>query len=178
MNPAVDEKSGLVTMKGKPLILCGPSLKVGDRAPDFRVVDAAFAPVRLSQFRGKVCLISAVPSLDTGVCAAQTKRFNDEVQRLPAQVAVMTISLDLPFAQRRFCEAEKVDRIMLLSDSVWREFGLAYGVLIKDMGLLARSIFVIDTGDTVAYEEIVPELANHPDYDAALAACRRLAAKR
>ncbi|OGV65945.1 MAG: lipid hydroperoxide peroxidase [Lentisphaerae bacterium RIFOXYB12_FULL_65_16] len=176
MTTAPEERSSLVTMKGKPVTLLGTPVRTGDKAPDFRVVDAMFAPTRMTQFRGKPCLISVVPSLDTGVCALQTKRFNDEVQRLPPDLVVMTISMDLPFAQKRFCASEKVDRIRVLSDHVWREFGLNYGVLIKDMGLLARSVFVIDGNGTVAYEEIVPEISQHPDYDAALAACRRVAA--
>ena len=164
------EREGLVTMKGAPITLLGPDVEVGDAAPEFRVVDAGFQPVKLSDFKGKACLISAVPSLDTGVCAAQTKRFNEEIDTLPADAVVMTISEDLPFAQKRFCEAEKVDRIVVLSDHVWREFGLNYGVLIKDMGLLTRSIFVVDKAGRIAYKEIVPEVTNHPDYDTALAA--------
>ena len=169
------EREGLVTVHGRPVVLLGCDTKVGDAAPDFRVVDAQFQPVRLSSFKGKPCLISAVPSLDTGVCALQTKRFNDEIRDLPPGVIVMTISADLPFAQKRFCEAEKVDRILVLSDHVWHEFGLSYGVLIKDMGLLARSIFVVGRNGHVAYREIVDELTNHPDYDAALAAIRKAA---
>jgi len=168
------ERTGIVTMKGAPLTLLGPELKEGDPAPGFRAVDAGFKPVSLSDFSGKVCLISAVPSLDTGVCAVQTKRFNDEVERLPGKVAVLTISMDLPFAQKRFCDAEKIDRITVLSDHVWREFGLRYGVLIKDMGLLARSVFVV-SNDCIAYRQIVPEVTQHPDYDAALAAVREQA---
>ena len=124
---------------------------------------------------GKVVLISAVPSLDTGVCSAQTKRFNDEAARLPADVVILTLSMDLPFAQKRFCEAEKVERLRVLSDAVWREFGLGYGVLMKDRGLLARSIFVVGRDGRVAYEQIVRETSTHPDYDAALAAARQAA---
>lgn len=169
------ERHGIVTMKGNPVTLLGPDLGVGAPAPDFRAVDAGFAPVRLSDFRGKVVLISAVPSLDTGVCALQTKRFNDEVQRLPEGVEILTISMDLPFAQKRFCAAEKVDRVKVLADHVWREFGLRYGVLIRDMGLLARSVWVVGRDGKILYREIVPEVAQHPDYEAALAAVRRAA---
>ncbi len=168
-------KEGLVTMKGRPLVLLGAQLPVGATAPDFRVVDANFQPVSLGDFRGRPCLISVVPSLDTGVCALQTKRFNDEAANLPAEVVLLTISMDLPFAQKRFCEAEQVERLRILSDHVWREFGSRYGILIRDLGLLARSIFVIDRNGRIAYQQIVPELTEHPDYDAALAAVRKVA---
>ncbi len=171
----MEERAGVATMKGKPLTLLGPDLQPGVAAPDFRVVDESFEPIRLSDFKGKACLISAVPSLDTGVCALQTKRFNDEVAKLPDDVVLMTVSMDLPFAQKRFCEAEKVDHIQVLSDSVWREFGLRYGVLIKDMGLLSRSIFVVDRQGNIAYKEIVSEVSSHPDYEAALKAIREAA---
>jgi len=169
------EREGVVAMGGKPLTLLGPELAVGEPAPDFRVVDAALEPVRLSDFDGRARLISAVPSIDTGVCAMQTKRFNDELEHLPSDVVVMTISMDLPFAQKRFCEAEKVEGMMMTSDHVWREFGLAYGVLIKDIGLLARSIFVVGKDGKLLYKQVVPELTDHPDYDAALAAAKAAA---
>ena len=171
------ERTGLVTMKGTPLTLLGSAAEVGKRAPDFRVVDAGFKPVRLSDFKGKVVLISAVPSLDTGVCSLQTKRFNEEAAKLPKDVQVITISMDLPFAQKRFCEAEKVKNIPVLSDTVWRELGQNYGVVIKDMGLLARSIFVVGKDGRITYAQVVPELTNHPDYDAALAAARAASKK-
>ncbi len=171
----VPEREGLVTMKGSPVVLLGRGVKAGEAARGFRVVDGAFQPVRLSDFRGKVVVISAVPSLDTGVCSAQTKRFNDEAAKLPADVVVLTISMDLPFAQKRFCETEKIGGIRVLSDHVWREFGTAYGVLIKDMGLLARAVFVVGKDGTVVYEQVVREVATHPDYDAALAAARKAA---
>jgi thiol peroxidase len=164
-------------MKDDPVTLLGPEtpVDVGDPAPDFRVVDGAFQPVTLEDVKGRVVLISAVPSLDTGVCSAQTKRFNEEAARLPDDVSVLTISMDLPFAQKRFCDAEKVDRIRVLSDHVWRSFGLSYGVLIKDMGLLARSVWVIGKDGRIAYRQIVSEVTEHPDYDAALAAAREVA---
>lgn len=164
-----------VTMKGNPVALGGVLVKEGAVAPDFKVVDAGFKPVKLSDFKGKVVLISAVPSLDTGICSLQTKRFNEEMARLPADVVILTISEDLPFAQKRFCEAEKVDRIKVLSDCVWREFGSKYGLLITDMGLLARSVWVVNGEGKVAYRQIVPEIASHPDYDAALKAAREIA---
>jgi thiol peroxidase len=167
-----NERSGLVTMKGKAVTLVGNAVKQGDRAPDFRAADNAFTAVRLSDFEGKPVLISVVPSLDTGICALQTKRFNEEIAALPKGISVITISTDLPFAQKRFCESEKIDRAVVLSDSVWHEFGLAYGVLIKDMGILARSIFVIGADGKISYLEIVSETASHPDYKAALDAVR------
>lgn len=168
----LQEHEGLVTLKGKPVVLLGTQVKSGDPAPDFRAVDPSFKPVALSGFRGKAVLISAVPSLDTPVCATQTRRFNQEAAGLGSGVQLITISMDLPFAQSRFCEAEKIKGILLLSDHVWREFGPAYGVLIKDMGLLARSIFVVDASGKVTYREIVREVAEEPDYDAALKALR------
>ena len=167
------ERAGAVTMKGNPLTLVGPDIQVGRSVPDFQVVDEAFAPVRLSDFAGKPILISTVPSLDTGICSLQTKRFNEEIAKLPEGVAVITISADLPFAQKRFCEAEKVDRIQVLSDCVHKDFALKYGVLIKGMGLLTRAIFVIGKDSTLLYKEIVPEVASHPDYDRALAEIRK-----
>ena len=169
------ERVGAVTMKGNPLTLVGPDIQVGRPVPDFRVVDMSFAPVRLSDFKGKSVLISAVPSLDTGICSLQTKRFNEEIAKLPEGVVVLTLSADLPFAQKRFCDAEKVDRIKVLSDCVHKDFALKYGVLIKDMGLLTRAIFVIGKDSTLLYKEIVPEVASHPDYDRALAEIRQAA---
>ena len=169
------ERAGAVTMKGDPLTLVGADIQVGQAVPDFRVIDMSFAPVRLSDFKGKPVLISAVPSLDTGICALQTKRFNEEIAKLPEDVAILTVSTDLPFAQKRFCDAEKVDRIQILSDCVDKDFALKYGVLIKDMGLLARAIFVIGKDSTLLYKEIVPEVASHPDYDRALSEIRKAA---
>lgn len=169
------ERTGVVKLRGKPVTLLGPGLKAGDPAPEFRAVDGAFRQIQLADFKGKVVLLSAVPSLDTPVCSLQTKRFNDEVARLPTNVVVLTISTDLPFAQKRFCESEKVERILILCDSVWHSFGGNFGVLIKDMGLLARSVFVIAKDGTIAYMEIVPEMGDHPNYSAALVAAREAA---
>ena len=169
------ERIGAVTMKGDPLTLVGPDIQVDRPVPSFRVIDMSFAPVSLADFAGKPILISAVPSLDTGICSLQTKRFNEEIAKLPDDVVVLTISADLPFAQKRFCDAEKLDRIKILSDSVHKEFALKYGILIKDMGLLARAIFVIGKDSTLLYKEIVPEVASHPDYDTALAEIRKAA---
>jgi thiol peroxidase len=168
------ERAGVVTMEGEPLTLLGPELGVGDAAPDFTAVDRDFSEVSLGDFAGQVVLISAVASVDTGVCAEQTRRFNEELAALPDGVAVLTISQDLPFALDRFCGAEGLDRIQVLSDHVEADFGLSYGVLIKGMRLLARSIFVVDAEGRLAHVEIVPELTDHPDYEAALGAVRQL----
>lgn len=169
------DQAGQVTMQGKPVELLGTPVETGAKAPDFRAADKSFAPVRLSDFKGKVVLISAVPSLDTRVCSLQTQRFNQEAANLPGNVVLLTISRDLPFAQKRFCEAEKVDRIRILSDSVWREYGTKYGLEIQDMGLLARSVFVIGKDGRVVYKELVSEMANQPDYDRVLQAARQAA---
>ena len=169
------ERNGVVTARGNPLTLLGPELKVGQPAPAFEGVDGGFKPVKSSNFAGQVLLISAVPSLDTGVCAIQTKRFNEEAAKLPKDVVVLTISQDLPFAQARFCAAEKVGGIKVLSDHVSRSFGLGWGVLIKENGLLARSVWVVGRDGKIAYAQIVPELTQQPDYAAALAAACRAA---
>jgi len=164
----------LVNAGNKPVALLGDQISIGQVAPNFKVVDNKFRVKSLNDFAGKPILISVVPSLDTGVCSIQTKRFNDEVANLPQDVVMLTISADLPFAQKRFCQAEKVDKLQTLSDSVWREFGIHYGVLIKDMGLLARSIFVIGPDGKLNYKEIVAKLSEQPDYDAALTALHAL----
>ena len=162
------ETTNLVMAGNKYVTLLGNQIKVGDKAPDFKVVTESFSPVTLSEFKGKSVLISVVPSLDTGVCSIQTKRFNDEVENLPKDVVMLTISNDLPFAQKRFCKTEKVDHIRVLSDSVWRDFGHNYGLLIKDMGLLTRAIIIIDTEGKLAYKELVANISQHPDYETAL----------
>ncbi len=168
----MQERTGVVTLKGNPMTLVGPTLKVGDRAPDFTVVNGSLAPVTLADFRGKVKLINAVPSLDTPICELQTKRFHEEAANLPDNVAVLAISVDLPFAQARFCTTHGVDRVQVLSDYQQLSFGTAYGVLIKEVRLLARAVFVVDAADRVKYLQIVPEVAEHPDYEAALAQVR------
>ena len=169
----LQERTGLVTMRGNPLTLVGPDVKVGDAAPDFRVVDAGFAEVKLSDFRGKTVVISAVPSLDTKVCSIQTKRFNEEAEKLPDNIVVLTISMDLPFAQSRFCGAEGIQKIKVLSDHVHREFGLVFGVLIKENALLSRSVWVVNPQGRITYRQIVPELTTEPDYAKALAAAKQ-----
>ena len=158
------------------VLLLGKQLITGKKAPDFKVVDNNFKKVSLDDFKGKTLLISVVPSIDTGVCSLQTKRFNEELAKLPDNVVLLTISADLPFAQKRFCQQEQVEAMAVLSDAVWRDFGSNYGLLIKDMGLLTRAIILIDNKGKVAYQQLVPELAQEPDYDAALAALMQLSA--
>ena len=173
----MQERSGVVTFQGKPLTLLGPDVKVGQAAPEFTLVDEGFKPVKLWELGGKVVLISAVPSLDTSVCSVQTKRFNSEAAKLAQTITVLTVSEDLPFAQKRFCNSEKVEGHRVLSDHVDREFGQKYGLLIKGMMLLARAIFVIGKDGAISYRQIVSELSEEPDYDAALAAAKDAAEK-
>ena len=173
----MQERSGVVTFKGGPLTLLGPDVQVGQAAPDFTVVDKEFKRVRLLDFAGRVILISAVPSLDTSVCSIQTKRFNNEAAKLVDKITVLTISEDLPFAQRRFCSNEKVQGHQVLSDHVYRQFGQKYGLLIKDMMLLARTVLVIGKDGLISYRQIVSELTEEPDYKAALTAAKAAAQK-
>ena len=168
------ERTGVITFKGNPMTLLGPEVKAGDAAPDFRVVDNGLQPVTLADSKGKVRLITAVPSLDTPVCDTMTRKFNEQAARLPGDVVVYTVSLDLPFAQKRWCGNAGIEKVGTLSDYQERSFGLAYGVLIKELKLLARSVFVIDRNDKVAYREIVKEVTAEPDYETALAAAKKL----
>ncbi len=168
------ERKGIITFKGNPMTLLGPELKAGDRAPDFTVVDTGLNKVSLAGYAGKIKVISAVPSLDTPVCDMETRRFNQEAADLPEQVAVLTVSLDLPFAQKRWCGAAGIDRVTTLSDYQERSFALAYGVLIKELKLMSRSIFVVDAQDTIRYIQHVAEVTSEPDYAAVLAAVRGL----
>lgn len=163
-----------ITFKGNPMTLVGPELKVGDAAPDFAVVDGTLSAVNLASYQGKVKIISAVPSLDTPVCDTETRRFNQEAAGLPGDVAVLTISLDLPFAQKRWCGAAGIDKVITLSDYRDRSFGLAYGALIDELKLLARAIFVIDRGNVIRYIQFVPEVTQEPDYAAVIAAAKKL----
>jgi len=165
----------LVKANDKYVTLLGTQVNIGDKAPNFKVVDKNFAPIQLSDFKDKTLLISVVPSLDTGVCSLQTKRFNEEAAKLPKNVIILTISNDLPFAQKRFCKVESVVQVKVLSDSVWRSFGESYGLLIKDMGLLTRAIFIIDNQGIVKYKELVANISQHPNYESALAAIKEIA---
>ena len=168
------ERKGIITFKGNPMTLLGPELKAGDRAPDFTVVDTSLNPVTLASFAGKIKVVNSVPSLDTPVCDTETRHFNQEAAELPDRVVVLTVSLDLPFAQKRWCGAAGIDRVTTLSDYQERSFASAYGVLIKELKLLSRSIFVIDAQDTIRYIQHVPEVTTEPDYAAVLAAVRGL----
>ena len=169
------ERTGLVTMKGNPVTLVGNEVKAGDKAPDFTVVDNALKPVGLSAYRGKVLVISAVPSLDTGVCDTETRRFNKEAATLGDDVTILTISMDLPFAQKRWCGSAGVEAVKTLSDHRDAAFGAAYGVLIKELRLLARAVFVLDRQGVLRHVQIVKELTNEPDYTPVLGAIRQLA---
>jgi thiol peroxidase len=169
-----EERAGVITFKGNPMTVCGPALKIGEKAPAFLVVDNALQPVTQATASGKVQLITVVPSLDTPVCDTMARRFNEEAAQLPASVEIYTISLDLPFAQKRWCGAAGIERIKLLSDYQERSFGLNYGVLIKELKLLARSVFVIDAAGKLAYQQIVKEVTAEPDYAAALTAVKKL----
>lgn len=168
------ERDGVVEFKGNPVTLLGPEIKVGDAAPDFRVVDNSLQPVTLATDAGKIRLITAVPSLDTPVCDAMTRKFNQDAVALTDAVVVYAISVDLPFAQKRWCGNAAIDKVKTLSDYQERSFGLNYGVLLKDLKLLARAVFVIDANDKVAYVELVPEVTAEPDYVAALNSVKNL----
>jgi thiol peroxidase len=170
----MQERTGLITFKGTPFTLLGPEPKVGAKAPDFTVVDNGLAPVTLATYSGKIKVISAVPSLDTPVCDTETRRFNQEAAMLPVNVVVLTVSLDLPFAQKRWCGAAGIDRVITLSDYQDRSFAQAYGLLIKELKLLARCIVVIDATDTIRYIQLVTEVTSEPDYAAVMAAVKSL----
>ncbi|AXH99464.1 thiol peroxidase [Sporosarcina sp. PTS2304] len=163
-----------VTFKNNPVHLQGTEVKVGDIAPDFTVLSNDLTPVTLNDSKGKVRLISVVPSVDTGVCSIQTKRFNDEASSLGDDVEVLTISADLPFAQARWKAEEGVENLHLYSDHRDLSFGTAFGTAIEELRLLTRSIFVIDRNDLVTYTEYVSEATDHPDYDAAIQAVKEL----
>lgn len=168
------ERKGVVTIFGNPLTLAGPELAPGAKAPDFSVLDAELKEVKLADFAGKVKVISVTPSLDTPVCDLQAKRFNQEAAQIPGDVVILNISMDLPFAIARFCAGAGIDRLKALSDHRDAAFGNAYGVLIKELRLLARAIFILDKSDVIRYAEIVPEVTNAPDYDKALDALKKL----
>jgi thiol peroxidase len=174
MNEQMKERTGAVMMKGKPLTLLGTEPKVGDKAPDVELTANDLSAVKLSSYRGKVCIISAVPSLDTSVCSTETRRFNEEAAKLGNDVVIVTVSMDLPFAQKRWCGAEGIDRVVTLSDYRNADFGKTYGVLIKELGLLARTVFVVDKQGSIRYIQNVKELSTEPDYNAVLEAVNKL----
>ena len=168
------EKKDIVTMKGQPLTLSGTQPSVGDKAPDCELMGKDLKPVKLSSFENKVRIISSVPSLDTSVCDIMTRKFNEEAVNMGDDVVVLAISMDLPFAQDRWCIAADVKNVYMLSDHRSASFGQAFGVLIKDLRLLARAVFVLDREGIIRHIEIVNELANEPDYEAVLAAVKEL----
>jgi thiol peroxidase len=168
------ERPGIITMKGNPLTLMGQEVHVGDQAPDCEVIATDLTPFKLSSLRGKVLIICSVPSLDTSTCDIETRHFNEEAAKLGPDVLILTISMDLPFAQKRWCGAAGVDRVTTYSDHRDAAFGQAYGVLIKGLRLLARAVFVVDKAGVVRYVQLVKELANEPNYDEVLQAVRKL----
>jgi thiol peroxidase len=167
------ERPGVITMKGNPLTLVGQEVHVGDQAPDFEVLANDLSPFNLSSLKGKVVIICSVPSLDTPTCDIETRWFNEEAAKLGPKVVILTISMDLPFAQKRWCGAAGVERVTTYSDHREAAFGQAYGVLIKELRLLARAVFVVDQAGTLQYLQVVKELANEPDYGEVLQAVSR-----
>ncbi len=171
------ERKGAVTFKGNPLTLIGPELKAGQKAPDFQVLAGDLSVVGLKNSAGKIRLISVVPSLDTPICDQQTRKFNEEAANFPGNIEILTISADLPFAQGRYCAAAGIKKVKTLSDHRDVSFGQNWGVLIKELRILSRAVFVVDAQDTIQYAEYVKEIATHPNYQAALDALKQKAGK-
>ena len=165
------ERPGATTLRGNPLTLVGPELKAGDKAPNFETVDNGLQTVDLAKTGSTVRIFSVVPSLDTPVCDAQTKRFNEEAAKLSG-VDIYTVSMDLPFAQKRWCGAFGVDKVKMVSDHRSGSFGEAFGTLIKELRIHSRAIFVVDQNNTITHAEYVKEVADHPNYETALAAAK------
>ncbi|KML42801.1 MULTISPECIES: thiol peroxidase [Bacillaceae] len=161
-----------ITFKGNPVTLLGNEVKVGDKAPEFKVLANDLSEVTLADSKGQVRLISVVPSIDTGVCDAQTRRFNEEASKLD-NVKILTVSVDLPFAQKRWCAAAGIENVQTVSDHRDLSFGEAFGVAIQELRLLARAVFVVDSNDTVTYAEYVSEATDHPNYEAAVEAAKQ-----
>lgn len=161
-----------ITFKGNPVTLLGNEVKVGDKAPEFKVLANDLSEVTLADSKGQVRLISVVPSIDTGVCDAQTRRFNEEASKLD-NVKILTVSADLPFAQKRWCAAAGIENVQTVSDHRDLSFGEAFGVAIQELRLLARAVFVVDSNDTVTYAEYVSEATDHPNYEAAVEAAKQ-----
>lgn len=172
----IERKNG-TTLKGNPFTLIGPEIKVGQKAPDFTVLTGNLSTVTLASSQGKTRLIISVPSLDTPVCDMETRRFNEEAAKLSG-VETLVISVDLPFAQGRFCQTANITSVKTLSDHRDVSFGKAYGTLIKELRLLSRAVFVVDANDVVQYVEYVKEVSTHPNYDAVLGALKEKASAR
>ena len=170
----MNERKGIVTMKGSPVTLVGDEIKVGDKAPDCNLTANDLSAASILSFGGKVRIVASVPSLDTAVCDMETRRFNEEAAKLDPNIVILTISMDLPFAQKRWCGAAGIQNVKTLSDYRQAQFGTSYGVLIKEFRLLARAIFVIDKTGVVRYIQIVSELGKEPDYQAAIDAAKKL----
>ncbi len=170
----VQEQTNVVTMKGNPVTLMGQQVKVGQIAPECTLVANDLTEIKLSSFRGKKCILSVVPSLDTPVCDLQTKRFNQEAERLGKDFEILTISMDLPFAQKRWCGATSSTKIRTLSDYRYASFGESFGILIKGLRLLTRSLFLIDEKGKIQYKQIVSEITKEPDYNEALEAAKKI----
>ncbi|MEX2671991.1 MAG: thiol peroxidase [Phycisphaeraceae bacterium] len=171
----MNEQPNAVTFKGNAMTLQGDPIEAGQKAPDFTLVANDLSQKSLSDFAGKTVILSVVPSLDTGTCDAQTRRFNEEAAKFGDNVVVLTVSLDLPFAQKRWCGAAGIEHVTTLSDYRDRQFGPSYGVLLKELGLLTRAVFIIDPEGVVRYKQIVPEVAEEPDYADVLNALQQLA---
>jgi thiol peroxidase len=168
------ERAQAITLHGNPLTLEGNPVSMGNPAPEVTLLDNDLKPVKLSDFRGKVIIIAAVPSLDTPVCDMETRRFNAEAARLGKDVAILTVSMDLPFAQKRWCGAAGVEQVKTLSDHKEAAFGQAFGLLIKELRLLGRAVLVLDREGVVRYYQLVKEVSEEPDYEAALSAVKEL----
>ncbi len=170
----MNERQGLITFQGNPLTLLGNAVNVGGKAPDFTVLRNDLSPAALKDFLGKPLIIASVPSLDTAVCSLETNRFNKEMEQLNAPVEMLTVSMDLPFAQARWAQENGAKNVTTLSDHFAASFGEAYGVLIKELRLLARAVFVVDREGLVVHTELVAEVTNEPDYDSIIAAVKKL----
>lgn len=170
----MNKRKGVVTMEGNPVTLLGNEVKVGDKAPDFTVLKNDLTPFTLKDAGDKIKIISVVPSIDTGVCELQTINFNETASKLGEDVLILTISVDLPFAQQRFCGAKGIDRVITLSDHKDLSFGLNYGFVMEEFRLLARGVVILDRDNTVRYVEYVKEVTTHPDYDKALEEVKKL----
>ena len=170
----MEEYTDIITMKGNPMTLVGKKLNEGDPAPDVVLLDNTLSPVTLSSYKGKVCILTSVPSLDTPVCDMEIRRFNQAAGNMGDDVKILTISMDLPFAQKRWCGAAGVDKVQTLSDHSTASFGTSYGLLIKELRLLTRAIFVLDKDMVIRYIQIVKEVTEEPDYDSVLNAVKEL----
>ncbi|MEW8974203.1 MAG: thiol peroxidase [Tissierellaceae bacterium] len=169
----MDKRKNLITMGGEPMTLVGKEIKVGDKAPDFTALKTDLTPYSLKDAEDKIKIISVVPSLDTGVCELQTIRFNEMASEL-GDIVILTISVDLPFAQSRFCGAKGIDKVITLSDHRDLDFGMKYGFVLEELRLLSRGIVILDRDNTVKHVEYVKEVTNHPDYDKALEEVKKL----